>query len=313
MIPRILTDLENSSRVLISGAGGGFDIFAGLPLYFWLKSKGKDVVLANLSFTELDLCEGFRPIPEILAVTAETTGPSSYFPELLLLRWLKDHGYQHPIYAIRREGTAGVSAAYRWLWETIIPDTIILVDGGTDILMRGDEAGLGTPQEDIASLAAVSALEQAVRRYVICLGFGVDTFHGVCHAHFLENVAALTEAYLGSWSLLADSPEFRFYEAACGYVHDRMPRRKSIVNSSIIASANGWFGDRHPTDRTAGSPLFLNPLMSQYWAFDLPAVAARNLYLGHIRETGSYHDLSFAIEMFRARLPMQREWRDIPF
>jgi hypothetical protein len=315
MIPQILTDLEISSCVLIVGAGGGFDIFAGLPLYFWLKAKGKDVVLANLSFTELDACEGSRPVPEILAVTGGTTGPSRYFPELHLVRWLEDHGYCHPLYAIRREGAAGVAAAYHWLQEAIKPDTIILVDGGTDILMRGDEAGLGTPQEDIASLAAANRLESVVRRYVMCLGFGVDTFHGVCHAHFLENVAALTaiDGYLGSWSLLPRSPEFQFYEAACKYVHDRMPWRKSIVNSSIIASANGWFGDRHPTDRTTGSPLFLNPLMSQYWAFDLAAVAGRNLYLDHIRDTASYYDLSLAIETFRAKLPKQRVWREIPF
>lgn len=315
MIPQILADLESSHRVLLAGAGGGFDIFAGLPLYFWLKAKGKEVVLANLSFTELDLCEGRRPVPEILAVTPDASGPSRYFPELHLVRWLQDHAHHQPLYAIRRDGGAGVAAAYRWLSEAINPDTIILVDGGTDILMRGDEAGLGTPQEDIASLAAVSGLSTAIRSYVLCLGFGVDTFHGVCHANFLENVAALIAAdgYLGSWSLLAKSPEFQFYEAGCKYVHDRMPWRKSIVNSSIIASANGWFGDRHPTDRTAGSPLFLNPLMSQYWAFDLRAVAARNLYLDRIGKTANYRDLSLAIELFRARLSKQREWKEIPF
>ncbi|MFF7988525.1 hypothetical protein ACFZDG_01885 [Kitasatospora xanthocidica] len=37
---------------------------------------------------------------------------------------------------------------------------VLLVDGGTDILMRGDEAGLGTPEEDMASLAAVAGLRE---------------------------------------------------------------------------------------------------------------------------------------------------------
>ena len=35
---------------------------------------------------------------------------------------------------------------------------MVLVDGGTDSLMRGDEVGSGTPEEDTASLAAVNAL-----------------------------------------------------------------------------------------------------------------------------------------------------------
>ena len=35
-------------------------------------------------------------------------------------------------------------------------DTLVLVDGGTDSLMRGDEEGLGTPHEDIASLAGTT-------------------------------------------------------------------------------------------------------------------------------------------------------------
>ena len=31
--------LETSHRVLIAGAGGGFDVFAGLPLYFALRAR----------------------------------------------------------------------------------------------------------------------------------------------------------------------------------------------------------------------------------------------------------------------------------
>jgi hypothetical protein len=67
--------------------------------------------------------------------------------------------------------------------------------------MRGDEAGLGTPEEDIASIAAVDALSVPTKM-LVCLGFGIDTYHGVCHAHFLESVAAIIQdgGFLGSWS-----------------------------------------------------------------------------------------------------------------
>jgi hypothetical protein len=54
----------------------------------------------------------------------------------------------------------------------------------------------------MTSLSAVSALEVPLR-FVACIGFGVDSYHGVCHAHFLENVATLERdgAYLGSFSV----------------------------------------------------------------------------------------------------------------
>jgi hypothetical protein len=58
-------------------------------------------------------------------------------------------------------------------------DAIVLVDGGTDILMRGDENGLGTPEEDMASLGAVNGLTEVPQRLVACIGFGVDSYHGL--------------------------------------------------------------------------------------------------------------------------------------
>lgn len=50
-------------------------------------------------------------------------------------------------------------------------------DGGTDSLMRGDESGLGTPTEDMASIAAVNKLKVRTK-ILMCIGLGIDTFHG---------------------------------------------------------------------------------------------------------------------------------------
>ena len=36
------TELRPARRVLVAGAGGGFDVFSGLPLYFNLRAAGKD-------------------------------------------------------------------------------------------------------------------------------------------------------------------------------------------------------------------------------------------------------------------------------
>jgi hypothetical protein len=89
-----------------------------------------------------------------------------------------------------------IARAYQALNQELKPDTILLVDGGTDLLMRGDEAPLGTPYEDIGSLNAIHALPGIPRKMVLSIGFGVEKFHGVCHALFLENVAALIKRVL---------------------------------------------------------------------------------------------------------------------
>jgi hypothetical protein len=49
--PALFTRLRDARRVLI--AGGGFDVYAGLPLALALRASGKEVHLANLSFADL--------------------------------------------------------------------------------------------------------------------------------------------------------------------------------------------------------------------------------------------------------------------
>jgi hypothetical protein len=147
----------------------------------------------------------------------------------------------------------------------------------------------------------------------VCVGFGIDTFHGICHTQFLENVAGLIEAggYLGAWSLMREMEEFDLYQQAYDYVASRM-NRASIVNTSILSAVNGRFGNHHASNRTEGAELFINPLMTLFWAFRLNAVAQRNLYLDRIRNTTTYPELSLAIEAFRATLRRTKPWKEIP-
>ena len=48
----ILDQLSACKSLLIAGIGGGFDIFCGLPIYYELKKRGKNVHLANFSFSD---------------------------------------------------------------------------------------------------------------------------------------------------------------------------------------------------------------------------------------------------------------------
>lgn len=306
-------ELERARNVLIAGIGGGFDIFSGLPLYFGLQADGKQVHLANLSFSLLPPEPEARLAPAVLTVTATTPRVTDYFPEKHLCQWFRGQGEDIAIHCFERTGVQPLLEAYRALVARLGVDTVILVDGGTDSLMRGDEHGLGTPQEDIASITAVHELD-VERKLLVCLGFGVDHYHGVCHAHFLEAVAELTRsgAYLGTVALLEEMPEVRRYREATETVFAMMPDHISIVSSSILSALAGRYGDHHATDRTEGSQLWINPLMTLYWCFGLGRVAERILYRAAMLETRSYMDINYAIDEFRRRCPAIRPPAAIP-
>jgi hypothetical protein len=295
-------ELEGAKSILLAGAGGGFDIFSGLPLYFGLRSAGKQVHLANLSFSHLEASGGRQLAPAAWCVTAESGNPLGYFPEYHLCRWFRARGEDVPIYCFDRTGFQPLLDGYRAVLGEVQADAVVLVDGGTDSLMRGDEAGLGTPEEDIASIAVVDELD-VPKKLLICLGFGVDAFHGVCHAHALEAVAELSRGggFLGALSLVRDMPEIQLYAEAVEAVFSAMPDMPSIVNASILSALEGHYGDHHRMARTRGSTLWINPLMTLYWCFRLEAVARRVLYLAMVKRTRTRWDLMRAIDEFRDR------------
>lgn len=178
--------------------------------------------------------------------------------------------------------------------------------------MRGDEPGLGTPEEDISSLAAVRSLDVPVK-LLSCLGFGVDLFHGVCHAHFLEAVSALTRqnAFLGVFNVLPQMAEAGAYLEAVTFANEHTSSRPSIVCASIASAIEGNYGDHHSVSRTAGSTLWISPLMPIYWNFVLDAVYERNLYVKEIEETEVMSEITRRITLFRTRCRI-RNWVDIP-
>jgi len=113
-----------------------------------LQNAGKQVHLANLSFSFLpppQVTKEERLSPALLKATADTPLRTDYFPERFLSQWFRAQGQETPIYCFERTGVKPLLASYRALVEQLSLDTVILVDGRTDSLMRGDEIGLGTP------------------------------------------------------------------------------------------------------------------------------------------------------------------------
>ena len=309
---RLPSILENCSRILVAGAGGGFDVYAGLPVYARLRSLGKDLFLANMSFTYLGGTDAPSMSLGLYAVEPTTIGSDSYFPERTLARFLSSDDKIVRVLAFEKLGVRAVRQGYELLADVLRLDAIVLVDGGTDILLRGDEAGLGTPEEDMTSLAAVNGVNVPVR-IVMCVGFGIDAYHGVCHANWLENVAELSRegGLLGATALLKSMPEVQCYIDAVNAAEAATPMRPSIVNGSIVSAIEGRFGDHHRSSRTQSSHLFINPLMTILWSFDLAAVARRNLYLESLKNTESIWEVQAAIQSFRSGVKV-REREEIP-
>jgi hypothetical protein len=310
MVP-FFSRLEKPARILVAGCGGGFDVFAGVPIAQYLMAMGKSVVFANFSFSNLWLCGGERVTPTMWRVD-QASNEMPYFPEKWLAEWLHANGQTAPVYAFAKSGVRPLSAAYSWIMDQHQIDLIVLIDGGTDSVIFGDEPGLGTVAEDAVSIVAVdkAAGQSAV---LAAIGFGVDDYHGVSHHAFLENTARLIRdgGFLGAFSLQRDTAEATALLDLVDYANQRQPAHPSIVCNSIASALRGEFGNFHATNRTSGTDLFINPLMSQYWTFSVSSLVSQMAYSDALADTERMEDASLVINLSREGAEL-RPRRPIP-
>jgi hypothetical protein len=275
--------------------GGGFDVFCGLPIYFDLQDRGHNVHLASLSFADIDDYNDHLT-DSMVAARPATPALTGYHPERNLARWLSENTDTEPIvWCIKPTGVQTVLRDLRILHSKLAFDTIILVDGGVDSITRGDEELIGTVMEDYVTLVAAAMLEDIPTKILACIGFGIEG--DVSHESALENIAAITAdgGFLGNGSLVAQSRSYELYEQAVTFAHNQPGQQPSVINASIVSSVRGHFGDYHATERTKGSKLWISPLMSLYWFFDLHTVAKQNLFLEPLRETITDQDVAAVI------------------
>jgi hypothetical protein len=304
MIP-FLERLDGARRVLIAGCGGGFDVYAGIPIAQHLIARNADVVFANYSFTNLWLCGGERITSTLWRVDRQSC-EIPYFPEKWLADWLAARGQTSPVYAFAKSGARPLTAAFQLIMERHDIDLVILVDGGTDSIVFGDEPGLGSADEDaVSTIAACTAAgDQAI---LAAIGFGIDHYHGVSHHAFLENVSRLIRdgGFLGSFSIIAGAPATDAFLDLVDHVNKLQPQHRSIVCNSIASALRGEFGNYHATNRTSGSDLFINALMSQYWTFEAQHVVRNMAYAAELAETERLEDARRVIEGYREGLELR--------
>jgi hypothetical protein len=115
---------ENSQRVLVAGAGGGFDLYAGLPIYERLRSLRKEVFLANLSFVSLETTNAQALTRALYAIEPATTGADLYFPERALAQFLSRREENVRIYAFEKLGVAPIREGYTHLVQSLALDAL---------------------------------------------------------------------------------------------------------------------------------------------------------------------------------------------
>ena len=285
--------------VLLAGAGGGWDVFGAVPLAHELEQRNCRVVLANYSSS----VGGFDVRPAL---------PTDH-PEGKLSARLG-----RPVYVFGKEGAGRLRAGYQRLIRDHGIDAIMLVDGGVDSLMRGDEEGPGTIIQDAVSVSVVNGLDVPTK-ILACVGFGAEADEDVCHYRALENMAALAGdgSFLGACALTQGMDAFQHYKTTCEAVFEQ-GGDISHIHTRVIPAVDGEFGQfqryRHAAVMLLSPrPPFLSPLMSVFWFFDVAGVARRSLLVDPFAATETYADVRAAYDRVRTSLEANlRPNKDIP-
>jgi len=187
----ILDQIKDCKNVLIAGMGGGYDVFCGLPIFFELQKMSVSAHLANYSFSDIETFTGGQRLsPTLVGVDAEYDDIVVYFPELYLAQWFKQYRKQDlKIWSFHKTSSRSLIDNYKILVKHLEIDAIILVDGGVDSLVRGDEQETASLIEDAISLCAVNELQEVPVKIVSCIGFGAE--RDLSYSQILENISLL--------------------------------------------------------------------------------------------------------------------------
>jgi hypothetical protein len=272
--------LEDASRILVMGAGGGYDVVCALPVALALRARGHTVHLASYSAMELaELDNTESPMENLYAVTRHSGVPeNTYSPEGHLARWwhqvLED---DVTVWTYSKVGVRPLSKILAHLTVELSLNVVVVVDAGVDALFEGSEHELGTPTVDAISLCAVRNLPN-IQRYLAFTAFGTEgKDHKVRHADALLRISQQIAlgGMLGVCALLPGQEEGRHFSDAVDFIHAASdPEWHSNMAGSVQAAMKGKYGYQTLNVRTRESPIWVSPLTLLYWFFQLDTVVA---------------------------------------
>lgn len=317
--------LDNAANILIVGAGGGQDVLAGLPLYYTFLKQGRKVHLANVTHTDFNtIRDHTEPLildAALLGANSIITTPSTNFVEGYLSQFFKvAMNTDTTVWMLNsRVNVQGLKNAFERLVDHLKIDAIILVDGGVDSIMVGDEDGSGTMLEDTLTLAATRGLMNngvKIPTLLACIGFGTEIEEKLSHYRALENIANITKqgGFYGSCSLVEYMNSFKFYKRACEYIWSQNGHKKSHISTRIILAAEGEFGNVHSYEPELENPveICISPLMNMYWFFEADAAVYNNQIIPHIESLPNFFE-TIQTAVPRIKNLKSRERKEFPY
>jgi hypothetical protein len=260
--------------------------------------KGRQVHLASLSHADLANLKGAAAVPgcaNLYKVGAGAATQDVFCPEAWLSRWVEEKlGRKIPVWCMNPDGVLPLRRSWNQLMGHCEADSVILLDGGLDSVLRGDEVSIGAPEEDVSILAAISGID-SVRKIVAGLGLGAGLGFGVHHADILQRIAELTRerGFLGGTVLNGNNTAGTLYREAVQFAVDHQPGLpRSPIHDAILRALEGEFGAEY----TKG---WVSPLLPIYWFFDLMTVARTNLLLPCVENTRTFEEVGACIQRAR--------------
>lgn len=314
--------------VMLCGTGGGFDFVHSALLVPQLKKLGKRLVFLSYSFGDPSNLENVDVVfekPLCVRLKPETSTTSiRYAPEMgyksLLDETYPDDSPHHMMACYARDFTiSSLSALYKQIVDEYSVDALVMIDGGSDSLMRGDEHGLGDPIEDAVSVGAGASLRTVPWKFLCAVGVGADRFNKVSDGSTLRAIAELTAAggFRGSSSVEGpEDPALIFYRNVLDRIYSQQSFR-SVLSSLILASGMGQYGLIVP--QLSGKrvsedmPAYVWPMMSMLFVFDVDSVARRSLCVKWLEPARSEAENQYLLMQGRARLGDQlRPFESMP-
>lgn len=292
----VVMKLQKSKNTLILGMSGD-GVFSGLPIYLTLEKMGIKSHLASFTHANWEVInnqvEVIPMAPGCVGVTGNILQASDNMPEAYLASWFRDVKSQDvPVWTFKRDQSVKeYSKSLNTLVKHLDIDCILLVDGGVDSIMVGDEDGSGTMLEDTLTLAAVKNTN-VPNKILACIGFGTEIEENLSHYLALENIAKITKqgGFYGSCSLVAFMDCFQQYKQVCEHTWNQPGHRKSHVQTRIIPAAEGEFGDYHMFPMEKTTDVFISPLMNMYMFFNADAAIYNNVIIETIEGQDTFFE-----------------------
>lgn len=314
----LVETLRDKNNILIVGIGGGFDIYGGIPLYYTLQKLGKQIFLANYSFTDFDTAvqNGASIINSNLLIANNNFIDSPiYYPEGHLSKFFKIGLNQDvPVYMFAKTGTNPLVKSFEYIIQTHNIDYIILIDGGVDSLNTGAETGHGTIIEDSITLAAVSQIN--IPKIIMCIGFGTEVEEKVCGHNVLMNMANIIKnnGFIGSCSLTKDMNGYKLYKNACMFAFTQQEfQRTSHIHRRILPAIEGEFGNHHFTDEDLATDVFISPIMPICWFFHYDCVFIYNKIIPLVSDSDNFFEVVQRVMPFIESEKVNIPYNSIPY